>query len=242
MHFKALSVGTALYLMLATGPLSAEEPVDYLDLEDLKVAILVAIKEAKAENQHQEPFFLITDIRLDLKGTEITGVQGGLKIPVFKATASADAIAEYTNSHALVLALAPDAPIATRAVPDIQLSSMVAAVKAAFHGNDEDTPDEAVTDAEGDTGGDDTAADTDAVDGEASAEETDTAAPADDDTEGISLSANRVTYTHSGVLKKKVGGGLNFIFFKIGGQLEQKSLQVIKFELCHTVNKVNCVE
>jgi hypothetical protein len=244
---RTTALATALFMAASAAPVQADEPVGFLDLEDLTVAILDAIKETRAENQDEEPYFLITGIRLDLKGTEDDVVQGGLKIPIFEAAASAEGIAQYTNSHALTLDLAPDTPIATRAVPDIRLSEMVRAVKTAFHGDGEEEalppgdapePEEAedpestavtTEEEEGEEG--------DAV-AEASGAEDPDPLPFDD----IRLNPDRLSYTYSGVLKKKAGGGLDFAFVKIGGSLERRSLQVITFDLCRTINKVNCVE
>lgn len=204
-------------LFIFSAPLRADEPVDFLELEDLKFAIVKALRDSAAQFQSVEPRFLVTSITLDVKGVESQSGSGGLKIPVFSASASAEVVAAYTNSHQLEIVLSPNEPIATRAVPNIQLATMVSAVKKAFHG--EDDPASPVTEMEADG-----------------------ATGTDVDLDGLTLNPDRVKYKYSGIMKQKVTGGLNFYFFKIGGELEEQSLQVITFELCRTENSVNCVE
>lgn len=203
-------------LLISGAPLRAEEPVGFLDLEDLKFAIVKAIRDSSAQFQDIEPHFLVTTITLDVKGVESQSGVAGVKVPIFSSSASAEAIAAYTNSHQLEIVLSPDEPIATRAVPDIQLGNMVSSVKRAFHG---DGAAAGNADAEGDD-----------------------AAGTDVNLDGLTLNPDRVKYTYSGVMKQKVSGGLDFYFFKIGGELEEQSLQVITFELCRTENDLNCVE
>lgn len=194
----------------------AIEPVDYLELDELTYAIQVAIRDA-VRDQDREPYFLITGISLELKGIETTGANAGFKIPIFDATASLDAMAEYTATHALELELSPYDPIVTRPVPDIRLSEIVGSVKNSFGESDQsDAPPEKDPGGGGSTNGDDT--------------------PLPE------IGPKGFTYTYSGALKMAASGGLDLIFFKIGGEVEQTSLQTITFDLCRTFNKQNCAD
>lgn len=206
-------------MLFAAAPASiahAIEPVDYLDLDELTYAIQVAIRDA-VRDQDRDPYFLIVGISLELKGIETVGATGGFKIPIFKATASLEAMAEYTATHALELNLSPNDPIATRPVPDIRLSEIIGSVKDSF----------------GDAG-----------QNGAAAESEDTGQKEPDEEPGNlpRLEPKGFTYTYSGALKTAAEGGLDFILFKIGGSVEQTSLQTIKFELCRTYNKQNCAD
>lgn len=210
-------------MLLAAAPASiahAIEPIDYLDLDELTYAIQVAIRDA-VRDQDRDPYFLIVGISLELKGTETAGATGGFKIPIFKSTASLEAMAEYTATHALELDLSPNDPIATRPVPDIRLSEIIGSVKDSF----------------GDAGQNGVAAE-----GEETGQDETDPEPEEEPGDLPQLRPKGFTYTYSGALKTAAEGGLDFIFFKIGGSIEQTSLQTIKFELCRTYNKQNCAD
>ncbi len=213
-----------LLALLAGFPASgaiAAEPVDFLDLDELTYAIQVAIRDT-VRDQDREPYFLITGITLNLKGIETSGANGGFKLPIFEASVSTDAMIEYTATHALSIDLSPDDPIATRPVPDIQLSAIVGSVKDSFQGPptvegappaDEDQVDR--------TGAPETAR----------------------DWAGLPiLVAQKFTYVYKGALRQKAGGGLDLVFFKIDVSVEQTSLQTITFNLCRTLNQHTCVD
>lgn len=230
---KLCKVVLASACLFSAPTAQALEPVDYLALDELTYAIRVAIRDA-VRDQDREPFFLITEINLELKGVEANEVEGGFKIPIFETSASAEALQSYAASHALNLDLVPSQPIATRPVPDIQLSRIVGEVKDSFHCRPEAAGEAIEETAKGDA--DSTESDEDVVSVDCVATEDGTHDDLPD------LVARSFTYTYSGALKETVSGGIDLILFSIGGSTSQSGLQTISFTLCRTLNKKNCSE
>ena len=143
-RWKKLCVA-AIYAVSICSAAAAEDPVDFMSVNDLKYAIQLAIRDSVRDND-REPYYLITNINLELKGTEDTGVGGGFKIPVFGASASLDGTLEHSATHTLELKLVPAESLPTRAPPNIKLSELVSLVKEAFQlpneatGQGEDLP------------------------------------------------------------------------------------------------------